>query len=116
MAGPVHSDVFDPSSVDDTAMADVTISAAPPVNPGRTASLSGTVFDDLNNDGVREPGEPGAACITIVLDRIDANSSVLSSGLVYIASTASAGSDDSGTGAWIISGPYRKVCRVFLPA
>ena len=73
VAGPARSDVFDPSTADDTATADVTITAV----SAPSASLSGTVFDDLNNDGIREKGESGAAGVTIILDRIDTESSVV---------------------------------------
>ncbi len=33
-----------------------------------TASVSGTVFDDLDGDGQQDPGEPGLAGVTVTLD------------------------------------------------
>lgn len=39
------------------------------------ALLSGTVFDDLDGDGVQDPGEPGHAAVTVTLD-IGANGSI----------------------------------------
>ncbi len=36
-----------------------------------TGTVSGTVFEDLNGDGVQDPGEPGMAGETVVLERVD---------------------------------------------
>src|SRR5262249_40356584 len=35
------------------------------------SSISGFVFEDLNNDGVRQPGEPGIAGVPIILTGTD---------------------------------------------
>ncbi len=35
-----------------------------------TGMISGTVFEDLNGDGVQDPGEPGMAGQTVVLERV----------------------------------------------
>ncbi|TWU03911.1 MSCRAMM family protein [Neorhodopirellula pilleata] len=44
------------------------------VLPPVTSDVSGTKFDDLNGNGVRDAGEPGLAGITILLDRGNDNS------------------------------------------
>ena len=41
-----------------------------------TSSLSGSVFVDLNNDGIRQPNEPGLSGIVISLSGVDANGPV----------------------------------------
>ena len=35
------------------------------------ASLSGSVYEDLNNDGVFDPGEPGIAGVDVTLTGVD---------------------------------------------
>ena len=35
-----------------------------------TASVSGMVYNDLNNNGVPEPGDPGIGGVTVVLDGV----------------------------------------------
>src|SRR5205823_13044677 len=42
----------------------------PPVVPG-TASISGAVYADLNNNGVKEPGELGIAGVLVTLTGTD---------------------------------------------
>ena len=36
-----------------------------------TGSLAGTVFDDLNNDGIQDPGEPGISGVLVTLTGVD---------------------------------------------
>jgi uncharacterized repeat protein (TIGR01451 family) len=37
---------------------------------GASATIHGTVFDDLDGDGLHDPGEPGIAGVTVVLDGV----------------------------------------------
>jgi hypothetical protein len=53
----------------------VLAAASEPVGAAGPALLSGTVFDDLNGNGVQDPGEPGHASVTVTLD-IGADGSV----------------------------------------
>ncbi len=45
----------------------LTFSNASPALAGNGASISGFVYEDLNNNGVKEAGEPGIAGVTITL-------------------------------------------------
>ena len=64
-------------------------------NPATESALTGTVFDDLNRDGVRQPGEPGLSGV-VVSNQID------------VARTAADGS-------WTIQGPGTFVVFVTAP-
>jgi large repetitive protein len=65
-AGPIHAEPFDPSASGDSS------GAAMDVTPADTASLSGTVFADLDGNRVWDPGESGIGGITIILQGVDA--------------------------------------------
>jgi len=55
--------------VDEVRISDVALSPGQFLNaPGLPTSIGGTVFNDLNVNGVRDTGEPGMAGVTVYLD------------------------------------------------
>ncbi|WP_435018600.1 SdrD B-like domain-containing protein [Tundrisphaera sp. TA3] len=69
-AGPVGSDQFDASAADDVARSGIVATPAAPA--AGTSSLGGRIFDDLDGDGVQDPGESGRAGVPVVLEGTDA--------------------------------------------
>ncbi len=88
---PLASGSSTPSQWEHVNFAPIGVNPLPPPD-GTLSSLSGSVYDDLNNDGAKQSGEPGLGGVTVTLSGIrDQGGTVQST-----TTTASDGSYDFG--------------------
>lgn len=66
-----------------TLLGALALTPAQPTSAGNGGSISGFVYEDLNNNGVKDAGEPGIAGVTITLSGDDAAVTTTDAGGAY---------------------------------